>query len=128
MKKLLLSFVFLLVLAGLVSGAISYTASPTSLSVSGQEDLTFVRNISFTNTGTSAADNLNIGSTFTYVQANFQDKQGDLITFTRSPNPLAVTFGTTGALALTINIAENVKVGTYTGNYSQRIRTSGKCY
>ena len=116
MKKLLLSFVFLLVLAGLVNGAISYTASPTSLSVSGQEDLTFVRNISFTNTGTSAADNLNIGSTFTYVQANFQDKQGDLITFTRSPNPLAVTFGTTGALALTVNIAENVKVGTYTGN------------
>ena len=116
MKKLLLSFVFLLVLAGLVNGAISYTASTTSLSVSGQEDLTFVRNISFTNTGTSAADNLNIGSTFTYVQANFQDKQGDLITFTRSPNPLAVTFGTTGALALTVNIAENVKVGTYTGN------------
>ena len=112
MKKLLLSFVFLLVLAGLVNGA--FTTSPTSLSVSGQEDLTFTRNISVV-TDVAPADNLVFASNYlTYTQTNFEDKQGDKITFTFTQLG-TVNAGTTAPFTLTTNIAENVKVGTYTG-------------
>ena len=112
MKKLLLSFVFLLVLAGLVNAG--FTTSPTTLTLSGQEDLTLTRNITVTNDGLSG--DLTFGATYlTYNQANFEDKQFDRITFTFTQLGTVTTVSPIASFTLTTNIAENVKVGTYTG-------------
>ncbi|AJF62190.1 MAG: hypothetical protein QT11_C0001G0029 [archaeon GW2011_AR20] len=122
MKKLLLSVLMLFVLAGFVNATASFTTSPTTLTVSGQEDFSLTRNIVITNTGDE-----NLTFSALVINGTFTDSQGDAITFTL-PNTagLAVSVGASSAAqSVTVNIADNVRVGTYTGTLSFSATGSG---
>ena len=112
MKKLLLSLIFLLVFASFVSAG--FTTSPTTLTVSGQEDIILTRNIVITNTGN---EKLNFGVLVT--NGTFTDAQGDAVTFGTLPTIGIIVNGTDlsnpKTISITVNIADNVKIGTYTG-------------
>lgn len=122
MKLILSVFAVLVIAAMSVSALADFTVTP-SVRVTDNEDTSRTVDITITNTGVAGDESLNF-SPLAYT-GETRDNDDDAITFLFSASPQNLAPGASATVTMTVNIAQNVDVDTYTGNVDVTATVNG---